>query len=53
MSYYGMVTEDPTYDEDGVMIDEDADWDDINELEDPTDFIAALEIYHPSNTINS
>ncbi len=50
MSYYGMVTEDPDYDDDGVLIDEDFD---IEELEDPSDFITALEIYNPNNTINS
>jgi hypothetical protein len=49
MTHYGQVLEDPEYYDE---VDE-GDWDDINELEDPTDFIAALEIYHPSNTINS
>ena len=29
---FGMLTEDPFYDEDGVLIDEDADWEDIQKL---------------------
>lgn len=47
---FGMVTEDPFYDEDGVLIDEDADFE---EFEDPTDFVAAVEHYSPFDTINS
>ena len=31
MSRLGMITEDPFYDEDGVLIDEDADWEDVKE----------------------
>lgn len=31
MSYW-KLNEDPYYDEDGVLIDEDAEWEDINEL---------------------
>ncbi len=53
MSYYGMVTEDPDYDEDGVLLDEDDQWEDMEEFDDPADFIASLEIYNPNNTINS
>lgn len=53
MSYFGMVTEDPMYDDDGVLVDEDDQWEDMEDLEDPADFISALEIYHPNNTINS
>lgn len=29
MSRFKMTTEDPFYDDDGVLIDEDADWEDI------------------------
>ena len=49
MTHYGQVLEDPEYYDD---VDE-GDWDDIEELEDPADFISALEIYSPNNTINS
>lgn len=31
MSRFGMIVEDPFYDEDGVLIDEDADWEDLDE----------------------
>lgn len=38
MSKFWLVTEDPTYDDDGILVDEDADWEDIQaaikELED-------------------
>jgi hypothetical protein len=47
MSYW-KLNEDPFYDEDGVLIDEDADWEDINELVDST-----KEAYGPFETINS
>ena len=43
-----MTTEDPYYDEDGVLIDEDADWEDIEK---------SLEeeglSYSPYDTVNS
>jgi hypothetical protein len=48
MSRFGMITEDPFYDEDGVLIDEDAEWEDIEEL------IEGEEIsYDPYDTLNS
>ena len=31
MSKFWMTTEDPFYDDDGVLIDEDADWEDIKQ----------------------
>lgn len=31
MSYPGQLFEDPMYDEDGVLVDEDADWEDIED----------------------
>ena len=40
MSKFWQVNEDPFYDEDGVLVDEDADMD---ELEDPTDYVADIE----------
>ena len=39
--------EDPMYDEDGVLVDEDY------EMDDPTNFIAEIESYDPRDTINS
>jgi hypothetical protein len=40
--------EDPFYDEDGVLIDEDFD-----EFEDPTDYVSEMETYSPFDTVNS
>ena len=37
---FGMITEDPFYDEDGVLIDEDADWADV----DPGDLVWIPEL---------
>jgi hypothetical protein len=55
MSGFGMLIEDPFYDEDGVLIDEDADWEDaedivdeLNETLKPYD-----DEYGPYSTINS
>jgi hypothetical protein len=48
MSKFWMVTEDPMYDEDGILIDEDADWEDIEDLIDSGDIS-----YNPNDTINS
>ena len=45
-----MIYEDPMYDEDGVLVDEDFD---DEEFEDPTDFVTELERYNPFNTVNS
>jgi hypothetical protein len=42
------IFEDPDYDEEGVLIDED-----FEEFEDPADFITELERYNPFDTINS
>ena len=47
MSGFGMLIEDPFYDEDGVLIDEDFEFDDVAEM--PQD----LEEFSPNNTINS
>lgn len=46
--YYGQVFEDPEYydDEEPIV-------DDIEEFEDPSDWISALEVYSPHNTVNS
>ena len=51
MAHYGQVLEDPDYYDDG-----DQAWDDsldLEEVEDPTDFISELERYNPFQTINS
>ena len=48
MSYW-KLNEDPFYDEDGVLIDEDADWEDIKDIVAPTN----VEDYGPFETINS
>ena len=40
-----MIYEDPMYDEDGVLVDED--------FVDDTNFIAEIESYDPHDTINS
>ena len=45
MSKFWQLNEDPFYDEDGVLIDEDADWEDATEL-DP-------EELSPYETVNS
>ncbi len=56
MSKFWMTTEDPTYDEDGVLVDEDADWEDAV---DPGDLVYNedlgewVEIYSPFDTVNS
>ncbi len=48
MSRFGMITEDPFYDEDGVLIDEDADWEDVKEETE------GVEVsYSPYDTLNS
>lgn len=42
------LNEDPMYDEDGVLVDEDADWEDIEDL------IEAGDVsYDPHDTVNS
>jgi len=48
MSRFGMIVEDPFYDEDGQLIDEDANWDDIEELIETGDIS-----YDPHDTVNS
>lgn len=48
MSKFWMTTEDPFYDEDGVLIDEDADWEDIEGMIESGDVS-----YDPHDTVNS
>lgn len=50
MSRFGMIVEDPFYDEDGVMIDEDGEWEDLEEEE--YDLPCTDEL-SPYETINS
>lgn len=48
MSRFGMIVEDPFYDDDGQLIDEDADWEDVQE---ETQEVAVS--YSPYDTLNS
>ncbi len=49
MSYPGFKTfEDPMYDEDGQCVDEDADWEDVEDLIEVGDIS-----YDPHDTVNS
>lgn len=58
MSRFGMLVEDPFYDEDGVLIDEDADLDNV---QDPGDLVynenlgewVEAESFDPFETVNS
>lgn len=49
MSYYGMVTEDPMYDDDGVLVDEDGCGPDMLDLGELIDEVG----FDPFDTINS
>jgi len=51
---YGMIVEDPFYDEDGVLIDEDTDWADmaVDQFEAQL-YAQELENFDPFETINS
>lgn len=48
MSGFGMIVEDPFYDEDGQLIDEDAVWEDIEDLIDGGEIS-----FDPFDTVNS
>ena len=48
MSRFGMIVEDPFYDDDGQLIDEDADWE---EIQDETQEVEVS--YSPYDTLNS
>jgi hypothetical protein len=54
MSNFWNVVEDPMYDEDGVLVDEDAEWDEVDEddlyEEDISDIVEDLS---PFETVNS
>lgn len=53
---YGMIVEDPFYDEDGVLIDEDAteeEWDRAFPPATKEEIDAMLEDLNPYNTVNS
>ena len=47
------MIEDPFYDEDGVLIDEDADWEDFEEPSGWHDIVVPVEDLSPFQTINS
>ena len=53
MSRFKMTTEDPFYDEDGVLVDEDADWEDTKESIDPLELGIEIEGFDPYDTVNS
>ena len=48
MSYWKTI-EDPTYDDDGIMVDEDHEWEDLEDLE----IGPEVRDYDPFSTINS
>ena len=50
MSRFGMIVEDPFYDEDGVLVDED--WD-TDEGDWQDDAASQTDDYSPHNTVNS
>ena len=52
MSRFGMIVEDPFYDDDGQLIDEDADWADIDDSE-LDELGIDKDNFSPHNTINS
>ncbi len=45
MTKFWQLNEDPMYDEDGVLIDEDAEWEDVED--------SNVELYDPFDTVNS
>lgn len=53
MTKFWQLNEDPMYDEDGVLVDEDADWEDMEEEYDLpcTDELGIT--YDPFETVNS
>ena len=54
MSKFWMTTEDPMYDEDGVLVDEDADWEDIQEeVKKQAPEACYIQDCDPYSTINS
>ncbi len=56
MSRFGMVVEDPFYDDDGVLIDDDADWEDAVEQDPAVSkvvFDKIVEELSPFETVNS
>lgn len=54
MTYPGQLFEDPSYDEDGVLYDEDAEWEDsIPVTSDEEAIREILRDYDPFGTINS
>jgi hypothetical protein len=48
MTIFSKMIEDPFYDEDGILIDEDAEWEDVEDLIEGEDIS-----YDPHDTINS
>ncbi len=53
MTKFWLVTEDPMYDDDGQLVDEDADWDDIDNQAAEQAFKRIAEELSPFETVNS
>lgn len=55
MTIFSKMIEDPMYDEDGVMIDEDAEWEDLEDVSEWLDkeLKEYDATYSPYDTINS
>ncbi len=54
MSRFGMIIEDPFYDDDGVLVDEDANWQDIKEeIQYDVPEACYIQDCDPYSTINS
>jgi hypothetical protein len=56
MSKFWMTVEDPTYDDDGILVDEDAEWEDIDATVAEFEALqrgAELENFDPFETVNS
>jgi hypothetical protein len=53
MTKFWQVNEDPMYDDDGVLVDEDADWQDVDNEQGERVFKAIVEELSPHNTVNS
>ncbi len=50
MNKFWQLNEDPMYDEDGVLVDEDADWEDAEEIVNPEELGVTFD---PYDTVNS
>jgi hypothetical protein len=53
MSKFWMTVEDPDYDEDGILIDEDAEFEDLVDEYEAELYSQELENFDPFETVNS